>query len=114
MQGYFLDQDTDVFERTMRLNYLGSVFTAKAAAPAMVARGSGHIILVSSGAAAASFLVCYTIFIIMQYKIIVFSIKSLIFNTQSIIVSTDPHQSLTIHICRMIQSVIFKQLDVCI
>ena len=35
-QGYFLEQGTDTFERTMRLNYLGSVFTAKAAVPAMV------------------------------------------------------------------------------
>jgi NAD(P)-dependent dehydrogenase (short-subunit alcohol dehydrogenase family) len=63
----------------MRLNYLGSVFTAKAAAPAMVrypchsadsmslmssllaaqsqvARGCGHIVFIASGAAAASFL----------------------------------------------------------
>ena len=54
--GYFLEQDLAIFERTMRLNYLGSVFTAKAAVPAMVARSSGHLILISSGAAAASFL----------------------------------------------------------
>jgi short-subunit dehydrogenase len=40
----------------MRLNYLGTVFVVKAAAEAMVARGSGTIVAISSGAAAASFL----------------------------------------------------------
>eukprot|EP01047_Picozoa_sp_COSAG01_P094257 COSAG01_NODE_25207_length_752_cov_1.139357_1_plen_250_part_11 len=54
--GYFLEQEVGVFERTMKLNYLGTVYAAKAAAPAMVGRGEGHIILISSGAAAASFL----------------------------------------------------------
>lgn len=41
--GYFLDQDVELFEQSMRLNYLGTVYTAKAAAGAMTARGSGCV-----------------------------------------------------------------------
>jgi hypothetical protein len=40
----------------MKLNYMGTVHLVKAAAARMVARGRGHLVLVSSGAAAASFL----------------------------------------------------------
>eukprot|EP00501_MAST-03F_sp_TOSAG23-6_P000583 GSMAST32.ASY1.ANO1.604.1 assembled CDS len=54
--GYFLDQDTDVFERSMRLNYLGSVTVIKAVAPQMCKRGQGHIVLVASAAAVVSFI----------------------------------------------------------
>jgi len=54
--GYFLEQDIELFERSMKLNYLGTVYTIKAASTSMVARGTGHIIAIASGAAAASFL----------------------------------------------------------
>jgi 3-dehydrosphinganine reductase len=54
--GYFLDQDIEVFDRSMRLNYLGTVAAVKAAAPGMCARGEGHIVLVASAAAVISFI----------------------------------------------------------
>ena len=47
--GYFDDVPVDVFERTMAVNYLGTVYIAKAAVPLM--RGSGgRIVMISSGA----------------------------------------------------------------
>lgn len=54
--GYFLEQGVEVFERTMRLNYLGTVYAMKAAAERMVGRRTGHLVLISSGAAAAAFM----------------------------------------------------------
>ena len=54
--GYFLEQDASVFEKTMKLNYLGTVHAAKAVAPAMTARNSGEIVIVASAAAVVSFL----------------------------------------------------------
>ena len=51
--GYFFDQDEDVFEKTMRLNYMGNVNVVKAVAPLMRARGSGHIVVVASAGAIA-------------------------------------------------------------
>jgi 3-dehydrosphinganine reductase len=54
--GYFFDQDEDVFEKTMRLNYMGNVNVVKAVAPLMRARGSGHIVVVASAAAVVSFI----------------------------------------------------------
>jgi short-subunit dehydrogenase len=44
----FLQTDVDVFERLMRLNYLGTVYVTKAVLPSMVERGSGHIVNISS------------------------------------------------------------------
>ncbi|MEX2625291.1 MAG: SDR family NAD(P)-dependent oxidoreductase, partial [Ilumatobacteraceae bacterium] len=46
--GYFLDLDADVFARQVEVNYLGVVHAVRAVLPAMVARGRGHLVLVSS------------------------------------------------------------------
>jgi 3-dehydrosphinganine reductase len=48
--GYFEDVPLDVFERTMQVNYFGSLYVVRAALPAMRARKSGRVVLVSSGA----------------------------------------------------------------
>jgi 3-dehydrosphinganine reductase len=48
--GEILSQDTEIFRWLMNVNYLGTVYVTKCIAPAMVARGSGHIVNVSSGA----------------------------------------------------------------
>jgi uncharacterized protein len=44
----FLQTDVEVFERLMRLNYLGTVYMTKAVLPSMVERGRGHIVNISS------------------------------------------------------------------
>jgi 3-dehydrosphinganine reductase len=54
--GYFLEQDMSVFERSIKLNYLGTVNAAKLAASRMTERRSGHMIFVASAAAVVSFL----------------------------------------------------------
>jgi len=46
--GYVQDLSLEVFERLMKVNYLGTVYVTKAALPGMLARGSGHIINISS------------------------------------------------------------------
>ncbi|MGB8214842.1 MAG: SDR family oxidoreductase [Anaerolineales bacterium] len=46
--GYVQDLSLDIFEQLMKVNYLGTVYVTKAALPAMLARGSGHIINISS------------------------------------------------------------------
>lgn len=46
--GYFLDLEADVFARQMELNYFGVVNAVRAVLPAMVDRGHGHIVLLSS------------------------------------------------------------------
>jgi 3-dehydrosphinganine reductase len=46
--GYVQDLSPEVFERLMRVNYLGTVYVTGAALPAMMKRGSGHIINLSS------------------------------------------------------------------
>ncbi|HTX92678.1 MAG TPA: SDR family oxidoreductase [Anaerolineales bacterium] len=46
--GYVEDLSLDVFEELMRVNYFGTVCVTKAALPAMLGRGSGHIINISS------------------------------------------------------------------
>ena len=48
--GYFRELPVDVFERTMAVNYFGSLYCIKAALPAMEKRGRGHLVLISSGA----------------------------------------------------------------
>jgi len=47
--GYFDEVPVDVFERTIAVNYLGTVYVVKAAVPAMKAAG-GRIVMISSGA----------------------------------------------------------------
>ena len=54
--GYFLEQDVSIFERSIKLNYLGTVNAAKIAARRMTERRSGHMIFVASAAAVVSFL----------------------------------------------------------
>lgn len=48
--GYFQELPIEVFERTMAINYFGSLYTIRAALPVMEQRQQGHIVLISSGA----------------------------------------------------------------
>jgi 3-dehydrosphinganine reductase len=48
---YFEDTTLAVHERSMAVNYFGSLYVVRAALPSMRARRSGRILLVSSGAA---------------------------------------------------------------
>jgi 3-dehydrosphinganine reductase len=49
--GYFEEVPVAVFERTMAVNYFGTLYLLKAVVPAMRARGRGSLVLISSGAA---------------------------------------------------------------
>ena len=49
--GRFLEQDVQVSEDTMNLNYFGTLRVLKAFLPGMVKKGSGEVVLVSSAAA---------------------------------------------------------------
>jgi 3-dehydrosphinganine reductase len=49
--GYFEDMSAAVFERSMAVNYFGTLSIIRAALPAMRARKRGRIVLISSGAA---------------------------------------------------------------
>lgn len=46
--GRFTELDPDEFEREMRVNYFGTLWPIRAAVPAMVARGHGTVMAVSS------------------------------------------------------------------
>ena len=48
--GYFQDLSVEIFHWMMDVNYYGTVYVCKAVVPGMVARGSGHIVNISSGA----------------------------------------------------------------
>jgi 3-dehydrosphinganine reductase len=48
--GYFHEVPIEVFEETLRINYLGTLYAVRAVEPLMRARGRGHIVLISSGA----------------------------------------------------------------
>lgn len=48
--GYFEAIPTGVFERTMAVNYFGTLYAIKAVEPSMRARRTGSIVLISSGA----------------------------------------------------------------
>ncbi|NJK41730.1 MAG: SDR family oxidoreductase [Acaryochloridaceae cyanobacterium SU_2_1] len=48
--GYFGDIGLDVFERTMAVNYFGSLYALKTVLPIMQKRHQGHLVLLSSGA----------------------------------------------------------------
>ncbi len=48
--GYFQELDLSIFRWMMDVNYFGTVHMAKAVAPGMIARGSGHIVNLSSAA----------------------------------------------------------------
>ncbi|KTD19240.1 SDR family oxidoreductase [Legionella jordanis] len=47
---YFDNLNIDIFEKTMAINYLGSLYAIKAVFPYMKKEKSGHIVLISSGA----------------------------------------------------------------
>jgi 3-dehydrosphinganine reductase len=49
--GEILSQETEVFRWLMNVNFFGTVYVTKCIVPAMVSRGSGHLVNVSSGAA---------------------------------------------------------------
>jgi 3-dehydrosphinganine reductase len=46
--GYVQDLHTSIFEQLMQVNYFGTVYPTAAVLPAMLKRGSGHIINISS------------------------------------------------------------------
>ncbi len=48
--GQFEDLDVSVFESQMRLNYFGTLHAIRAVVPAMISRGAGHVLVVSSDA----------------------------------------------------------------
>ncbi len=48
--GYFQQQDLAIFEQTMQINYFGTLYTLRAALPAMMAHKRGQLVLISSGA----------------------------------------------------------------
>ena len=48
--GYFAEIPIEVFERTMAINYFGSLYAVKAALPEMELAKRGNIVLISSGA----------------------------------------------------------------
>jgi 3-dehydrosphinganine reductase len=48
--GYFGDIPLEAFERSMAVNYFGSLYIVRAALPVMRARRSGRIVFISSGA----------------------------------------------------------------
>ncbi|MEH1847849.1 MAG: SDR family oxidoreductase [Nostoc sp.] len=48
--GYFQDLPIEVFERTMAINYFGSLYCIRAILTVMEQRRQGHIVLISSGA----------------------------------------------------------------
>ncbi|MDJ0633913.1 MAG: SDR family oxidoreductase [Xenococcaceae cyanobacterium MO_188.B29] len=48
--GYFADIPLEIFEQTMAVNYLGSLYSTRAVLPAMETKQKGHIVLISSGA----------------------------------------------------------------
>jgi 3-oxoacyl-[acyl-carrier protein] reductase len=53
--GRFEDQDPAVLERMTRINWLGTVHTARAALPALRGGGGGQLVIVSSGAGLRAF-----------------------------------------------------------
>lgn len=53
--GPWLDLDVELEERMTRVNWLGTLYTVRAALPGMVERRRGHVVAMSSGAALRSF-----------------------------------------------------------
>ena len=48
--GYFAEIPLEIFERTMAINYFGSLYSVRAVLPAMESKQKGQIVLISSGA----------------------------------------------------------------
>ena len=53
--GRFVDQDPGLAERMTTINWYGTLNSVRAALPAMLARGRGHIVVISSAAALRTF-----------------------------------------------------------
>ncbi|MEX2252572.1 MAG: SDR family oxidoreductase [Thermoleophilaceae bacterium] len=53
--GRFVDQDPEAAQRMTQINWYGTLNSVRAALPAMLARGRGHIVITSSGAALRTF-----------------------------------------------------------
>jgi short-subunit dehydrogenase len=53
--GPFRDQPLEHAERMTATNWLGTLYTAHAALPHLLGQGSGHVVIISSGAALRSF-----------------------------------------------------------
>jgi 3-dehydrosphinganine reductase len=53
--GYFEEIPMEVFERTMSVNYFGTLYPVKALVPGMRKRGKGAIVIISSGAGLVGF-----------------------------------------------------------
>ena len=51
----FAEQSPEHFEEMTRVNWLGTLYTVSAALPALLRQGSGHIVVVSSGAGLRAF-----------------------------------------------------------
>lgn len=47
--GYFEELPVEVFEKAMAVNYFGTLYAVRAALPEMLARGTGRVVLISSG-----------------------------------------------------------------
>jgi 3-dehydrosphinganine reductase len=48
--GYFQELPLEVFERTMAINYFGTLYCIKAVLPSMMQRRKGKVVIISSGA----------------------------------------------------------------
>jgi short-subunit dehydrogenase len=53
--GKWLDLDEELEDQMTRINWLGTLYTVRAALPSMVERHHGHVVVVSSGAALRTF-----------------------------------------------------------
>src|SRR5215213_9120379 len=51
----FCDQPAEHFEEMTRVNWLGTLYTVHASLPGLLRQGSGHIVVVSSGAGLRAF-----------------------------------------------------------
>lgn len=49
--GYFAELPVEIFERSMAVNYFGTLYAIKSVLPAMLEQKRGHLALISSGLA---------------------------------------------------------------
>jgi short-subunit dehydrogenase len=50
--GRFLEQDVQLFEKSMQLDYFGTLYLVKAVLPGMVSRNAGQLLFIASPLAA--------------------------------------------------------------